>query len=132
VDYEDATYRFVNAENMKLFKNYPEKYASQYGGYCAFGAAMEPSSMAGIQVGCLSNGDSFGTPDSQLSRLSPSLHDQAPIAACTDCNVKGVRVSIKEVSTMAFAGIGPVKKEKTPPMDEKVPARTETATFALG
>jgi hypothetical protein len=50
VDYKDATYRFVNAENMKLFKNYPGRYASQYGGYCAFGAAMGPSSMAGIQV----------------------------------------------------------------------------------
>jgi hypothetical protein len=41
-------------------------------------------------------------------------------------------VSINEDSTMAFAGIGPVKKEKIPPMDEKAPARTETATFALG
>lgn len=41
-------------------------------------------------------------------------------------------MSINEDSTMAFAGIGPVKKEKIPPMDEKAPARTETATFALG
>jgi hypothetical protein len=41
-------------------------------------------------------------------------------------------VSIKENSTMAFAGKGAVKKEKIPPMDEKAPARTERATFALG
>jgi hypothetical protein len=41
-------------------------------------------------------------------------------------------VSIKEDSTVAFAGIGPVKKEKMPPVDEKILARTETATFALG
>jgi hypothetical protein len=41
------------------------------------------------------------------------LKAQAPIAACTDCNVKEVRVSVKEDSRMAFAGIGPVTKEKT-------------------
>jgi YHS domain-containing protein len=40
VEYKGATYRFVSAENMKLFKNNPEKYAPQYGGYCAFGVAM--------------------------------------------------------------------------------------------
>ncbi len=39
VEYKDATYRFSSAENMKLFKNNPEKYAPQYGGYCAFGVA---------------------------------------------------------------------------------------------
>jgi hypothetical protein len=90
--------------------------------------------MAGIQVGYLFHGDALESPDSQgiVIAMSPPLKAQAPIAACTDCNVKGVRVSIKEDSTMAFGGKGPVKKEKMPPMDEKAPARTETATFALG
>ncbi len=38
--YNDATYRFANAENMEKFKQDPAKYAPQYGGYCAFGASV--------------------------------------------------------------------------------------------
>ena len=39
-DYDGATYRFASAENRDLFNADPEKYAPQYGGFCAFGAAM--------------------------------------------------------------------------------------------
>ncbi|MCV0428265.1 MAG: hypothetical protein K5905_22645 [Roseibium sp.] len=35
-----ATYRFVSEENRDLFKQDPEKYLPQYGGFCAFGTAM--------------------------------------------------------------------------------------------
>ena len=34
-EYEDATWRFSSEENMTLFAEDPEKYAPQYGGYCA-------------------------------------------------------------------------------------------------
>jgi YHS domain-containing protein len=37
--YEGATYRFASAENQKAFRGNPEKFAPQFGGYCAFGAA---------------------------------------------------------------------------------------------
>ncbi len=33
-----ATYRFANEANLKLFKESPDKYLPQYGGYCAYGA----------------------------------------------------------------------------------------------
>src|SRR5262245_23600749 len=33
----DATWRFSTAENHDLFAKNPEKYAPQFGGYCAFG-----------------------------------------------------------------------------------------------
>ena len=36
----DATWRFSSAENLNAFKAEPEKYAPQYGGYCAFGTAQ--------------------------------------------------------------------------------------------
>jgi YHS domain-containing protein len=36
-----ATYHFASADNQKLFKSNPEKYAPQYGGYCAFGVSKE-------------------------------------------------------------------------------------------
>src|SRR5262245_26375588 len=34
-----ARWRFANAENRDLFAKSPEKYAPQYGGYCAYGVA---------------------------------------------------------------------------------------------
>lgn len=37
--YEGATYRFASAANRDAFAAAPEKYAPQYGGYCAFGLA---------------------------------------------------------------------------------------------
>ena len=34
-----ATWKFASQENLDLFTANPEKYAPQYGGYCAFGVA---------------------------------------------------------------------------------------------
>ncbi|MBC7892457.1 MAG: YHS domain protein [Sphingobacteriaceae bacterium] len=34
-----SDWRFANAEDLALFKATPEKYAPQYGGYCAYGSA---------------------------------------------------------------------------------------------
>ena len=38
--YKDATYRFASEEHKAAFEADPEAYLPQYGGYCAFGAAM--------------------------------------------------------------------------------------------
>lgn len=38
-EWMDATWRFSSAENLELFKGEPEKYAPQYGGYCAWALA---------------------------------------------------------------------------------------------
>ena len=35
--YMGATWRFIDAENRDAFTKDPDKYAPQYGGYCAFG-----------------------------------------------------------------------------------------------
>ncbi|MEQ8306467.1 MAG: YHS domain-containing (seleno)protein [Hoeflea sp.] len=37
--HEGAVYRFSSEENRALFEADPAKYAPQYGGYCAYGAA---------------------------------------------------------------------------------------------
>ncbi len=39
-EHEGATYRFVSDANRDAFNADPARYAPQYGGYCAFGAAM--------------------------------------------------------------------------------------------
>lgn len=38
--WKNATWLFSNKENLKDFKANPEKYAPQYGGYCAYGASQ--------------------------------------------------------------------------------------------
>ncbi len=35
-EWKGETFKFASAENMALFKADPQKYAPQYGGYCAF------------------------------------------------------------------------------------------------
>ncbi|MEZ4825748.1 MAG: YHS domain-containing (seleno)protein [Bacteroidia bacterium] len=37
--WKDATWYFSSPENLATFKANPEKYAPQYGGYCAYGVA---------------------------------------------------------------------------------------------
>lgn len=37
--YQGAEWHFKSAENLAAFKSSPEKYAPQYGGYCAWAAA---------------------------------------------------------------------------------------------
>lgn len=39
VTYKNANWLFASKENAELFKVNPEKYAPQYGGYCAFGCS---------------------------------------------------------------------------------------------
>ncbi|MFI3275548.1 YHS domain-containing (seleno)protein [Vibrio sp.] len=38
--YKNAIYQFVSSENRDQFREDPQSYAPQYGGYCAFGVAM--------------------------------------------------------------------------------------------
>lgn len=39
-DYQGAEWRFASQENLDLFLADPEKYAPQYGGYCAWAVAQ--------------------------------------------------------------------------------------------
>jgi len=39
--YKGGIYQFSSEKNRDMFKASPAKYAPQYGGYCAFGVAME-------------------------------------------------------------------------------------------
>lgn len=38
-EWNGATWHFSSEKNLALFKENPEKYAPQYGGYCAYGLA---------------------------------------------------------------------------------------------
>ena len=45
--YKEATWLFSSQENLDLFLSDPEKYAPQYGGYCAY--AVSKNTTASIQ-----------------------------------------------------------------------------------
>ena len=38
--WKGATWQFANRQNLQRFKANPEKYAPQYGGYCAYGTSQ--------------------------------------------------------------------------------------------
>jgi YHS domain-containing protein len=38
-EWNGAKWQFASAENLAKFKEHPEQFAPQYGGYCAFGAS---------------------------------------------------------------------------------------------
>jgi YHS domain-containing protein len=40
IEWMDAEWRFTSEENMEQFQANPEKYAPQYGGYCAWAVAQ--------------------------------------------------------------------------------------------
>lgn len=44
--WREANWRFASQENLEMFKQNPEMYAAQYGGYCAW--AMADGKTAGI------------------------------------------------------------------------------------
>jgi YHS domain-containing protein len=39
-EYKGATWKFASAENRMTFEKNPEKYAPQYGGYCAYAVSQ--------------------------------------------------------------------------------------------
>jgi len=39
-DWNDVTWRFSSTDNRDLFADNPQKYAPQYGGYCAYGVSQ--------------------------------------------------------------------------------------------
>ena len=44
-NYDGAKFRFSSEENLKLFKENPDKYIPQYGGYCAYAIAEKNKKM---------------------------------------------------------------------------------------
>jgi hypothetical protein len=54
--WQDADWYFSTAENQKSFSKAPEKYAPQYGGYCAYGASMGHKATTDPQVWTIVDG----------------------------------------------------------------------------
>ena len=67
--WEGATWRFVSAKNLRLFKKDPEKYAPQYGGYCAYAVAKGGLAKIEAQSWSIINGKLYLNYDNTVQRL---------------------------------------------------------------
>lgn len=54
--WNNANWHFSSKENMELFKAHPEKYAPQYGGYCAFGLSRGYKAPTAADAWTIDNG----------------------------------------------------------------------------
>lgn len=54
--WNNATWYFASRKNLELFRKNPEKYAPQYGGYCAFGLSNGYKAQTDPQAWTIDNG----------------------------------------------------------------------------
>ena len=54
--WQGAIYKFASAENLALFKSDPERYAPQYGGYCAYAVAKGSTAQIDPEAWTIVNG----------------------------------------------------------------------------
>lgn len=55
-EYKGAIFRFASAENLAKFQASPDAYAPQFGGYCAYGAALGHAAPTEASTGTIVNG----------------------------------------------------------------------------
>jgi len=55
-EYKEATWLFSSQQNLDLFLDNPEKYAPQYGGYCAYAVAQNTTASIQPELFTIYNG----------------------------------------------------------------------------
>lgn len=66
VDWKGAKWLFASQANATLFKNSPEKYAPQYGGYCAYGCSRGYKAKTSPDAWTLVNGKLYLNYDTDI------------------------------------------------------------------
>jgi len=67
-NFEGVTYLFTSKENRTKFLKAPDKYVPQFGGYCAFGAAMGKKLYADPTVWKIVDGKLYLNVDSKIQK----------------------------------------------------------------
>ena len=67
--WKGANWYFANQENLNAFKASPEKYAPQYGGYCAYGTAEGHKAPTETETWTLSNGKLYFNYNDQVKQV---------------------------------------------------------------
>jgi hypothetical protein len=90
--HEGAVYRFVSEDNKKKFEANPAAYAPQYGGYCAFAAALGKKFDGDPQVWKIVN-------DKLYLNVAPKVAEKW--AADLDGNIKNADMKWPEIKAVA-------------------------------
>ncbi len=84
LEHQDATWHFVSQENLDLFQADPEKFAPQYGGYCAWAVANDDLASGDPELWTLFNGKLYLNYDTDV--LSKWLADKEALVLKGDKN----------------------------------------------
>lgn len=68
-EWNGASWHFVNEENKDTFINNPEKYAPQYGGYCAYGTAEGHKAPTQVDTWSIVNDKLYFNYNKQVKKL---------------------------------------------------------------
>jgi hypothetical protein len=66
--YKNAIWRFSTAENLEVFRASPDKYAPQYGGYCAWAASQGYTAKGDPKAWKLVNGKLYLNYDANIQK----------------------------------------------------------------
>jgi hypothetical protein len=69
VHWQDADWLFINTEHAASFKANPEKYAPQYGGYCAYGTAEGHKAPTEIDTWKIKDGKLYFNYNKQVQKM---------------------------------------------------------------
>ncbi|BBB29827.1 YHS domain-containing (seleno)protein [Neptunomonas japonica] len=83
-EYKGAEWRFKNADNLAAFKATPEKYAPQYGGYCAWAVANNDTAKGDPLQWTVHNGKLYLNYDAKVQ--SKWLKDKQSFISSADKN----------------------------------------------
>lgn len=74
-NYKDAKWLFTSKENLDMFMGMPEKYAPQYGGYCAYGTSEGHKAPTKPETWTIVNGKLYFNYNNQVKQMW--MKDQA-------------------------------------------------------
>jgi YHS domain-containing protein len=84
IKWKDATWYFSSEENKKAFVSDPEKYAPQFGGYCAYGVSQNHKSPTEIDTWTMVDGKLYFNYNNEVKQLW--LKDQSNLIQLANKN----------------------------------------------
>ena len=80
-DWQGAKWLFANAEDLAAFKADPEKYAPQYGGYCAYGTSQGHKAPTKVETWTVLNNKLYFNYNKQVKELWSKNRDSLIVIA---------------------------------------------------
>jgi YHS domain-containing protein len=88
-NWKGSVWLFASRQDLRSFSANPEKYAPQYGGYCAYGAAQGHKASSEIDTWTVVNGKLYFNYSSKIKALW--VKDQQSMIQTADKNWPGIK-----------------------------------------